>query len=203
MKHGFKPDMSLPGGDLARQFFDNTELSEELSGWRFLSRFVHALVNLSAAIRAGERGDPAQWRLIVRWEPGADTDRGLALAAAANLLLLLAQPTPIVTVTRESHPSLIFVNSLITHDATAYGISDYGLVQPTPLSGTLFAAIAVAAASFVTSGRQLVRCSECEALYEPRKLAGPGQLNFCRSCGARASWRLSKRRQRAHPNHRK
>ncbi|MGO9452240.1 MAG: hypothetical protein ACLQDV_14530 [Candidatus Binataceae bacterium] len=66
-------------------------------------------------------------------------------------------------------------------------------------SGYLLAEIAVGTALALQEGTGWTLCSnpECRRLYRPKRHTQEGRLHFCLSCGKRASWRFSKRRQAA------
>jgi hypothetical protein len=178
-----------------REFIEGIVFSSSLPPWRYWATYVRALLQLAAATKAGEPGEPRDWRTILDGEPTDDADRRQLLATCANTLLKLGRPTPSVTLGRDGNLQLAFVNYGSVRTETGWAIAMRK--GESPLSGTLFAAIAVAAAASLASGRALMRCCQCRTIYTPRRSPGPGELNFCRDCGARASWRLSKQRQRA------
>ena len=146
--------------------------------------------------QADGSGDPRDWRFILNGqEPTAQADRRLLVANRANYLLGLAQPSPTVTLDMDGKLQLAFVGSRRSN--TAGGTVAIRKVE-IPNSGVLFAAIAMAAAELVVTGKALMHCYDCGKLYSPRKTPGAKDHNFCPPCGPRASWKHSKRKKR-HP----
>jgi hypothetical protein len=179
---------------------ESLEFSEPLSGWHYYSRYVRSFLQLTSSVRANNAGEEQDWRVILNGrEPPANVEKQLVtLTTLANLLLQLAQPVPIVTCAGDGNPRLNFVNSGSILGKPAAYIAQTG--SQSPLSGGLFSAIAIAVASSLASGRVLARCSGCGTAYTPRRAPAEGELHFCRACGSRASWRLSKQRQRTARN---
>ncbi len=68
-------------------------------------------------------------------------------------------------------------------------------------AGTLLVEIAIRTVLALQEGPGWTICSnpDCGRLYRPRRQVPEGRLHFCRDCGKRASWRLSKRRKAAGP----
>jgi hypothetical protein len=61
----------------------------------------------------------------------------------------------------------------------------------------LFGALAMELTYAVLRQLRLRKCDGCGQPHSPRRWPQPGQHSFCRACGKRAAWRLSKRRSRA------
>lgn len=65
-------------------------------------------------------------------------------------------------------------------------------------SGTfpLFGALVLKSIAVITGPRGMVACSGCGQLFSPERKRAASRRKFCSSCGLRAAWRLSKRKQR-------
>jgi len=200
MEECFEPPDSREGAteQQNRRFIERIVFTSSLNAWRFWATWVRTFLRLAAATKANRPGNPRDWIFILGSgrEPSPETDRRDLIARAANSLLQLAQPSPIVALDASGNLQLAFVNNSSRRLTPGHGLTMPKVENPT--SGTLFAAIAVAtASSLAAGGKPLLRCCACRRIYTPRRLPGPGERNFCHNCGARASWRLSKRLQRA------
>lgn len=171
---------------------------ERLSGWRLFSRWVRSLLQLAAEIKAGGSGEVRHWRVVFRRNPEPGEDRLRLLISAINVMMSMAQPTPMLSLSAKGELNLSFVNAAWVRESTD-GRQFIGISTQPLLTGALFSAIVAATASTVATGRSLIRCSECKVLYTPKRAPVLGKLNFCPSCsaGGRASRRLSKRRLKA------
>lgn len=172
---------------------------ERLSGWRLFSRWVRSVLQLAAEIKSGGSGEVRHWRVVFRRDPEPGEDRLRLLISAINVMMSMAQPTPMLSLSAKGELGLSFVNAAWVRESTD-GRQFIGVdTQPLLFTGALFSAIVAATASTVATGRSLIRCSECKVLYTPKRAPVFRKLHFCPSCsaGGRVSRRLSKRRLKA------
>jgi hypothetical protein len=177
---------------------DAIRFVERLSGWRLLSRWAGSVLQLSAQIKAGEPGDARLWRIVFQSETEPGEDRLRLLISAINVMMSMAQPTPMLSLSTQGELGLSFVNAAWVRASTD-GRQFVGMDTQPLFTGALFSAIVAATASTVATGRSLIRCSECKVLYTPKRAPALDKLHFCAVCsdGGRVSRRLSKRRKRA------
>jgi hypothetical protein len=183
-----------PDERVNREWIERIKFFEALSGWRLWAGYIRAVVHLGSALRQGGPGKSADWRFVLNGDlPPPKVDRMHLLASLANDILRLTQPVPMVALDDAGNLALKFVNAGSIQNRSAVEVAKRA-IQST-VSGALLAAIAVAAASWIAGGRALSRCTGCGTSYHPKR--EPGERHFCAACGSRASWRLSKQRQRA------
>lgn len=163
------------------------------SPWRSLSASAGALLRIAVAVEEGQPGSPADWRLahpdsLASWwgiptpwvshasRPGttAEDDRYWVSAA---LKPWLSGPQVI--------PSFVWTE----HDR------EWQLLPRRPEWHGLYGALGVALMLAIARARDLRMCLNCGKLYG--RDAEVRNYRYCKACGIRASWKLSKRRQRA------
>ena len=174
---------------------EGDEFVEPMSYWRGRASHIRAILNVGASLKRDEPGDRSDWRRIW-WGKLPDNTRDAVKSLAIVASILLSQ--------MNVHPALLYVDNRLTLQFLAGNFLDlmYAMDANDDISswlstsGYLLAEIAVGTALALQEGTGWTLCSnpECRRLYQPRRHTAEGRLHFCRSCGKRASWRLSKRR---------
>jgi hypothetical protein len=196
------------------------EYAEPLSAWRHYISHARAILTLSAALRKGEEGDPADWRLILGGAPLLALGpsplevRLVCLSHAVNQWLNAAPVSPFLWVadgrfrlTFAAEASLTGIRRMLSESQLGPRVSkqypqtavlpfNEQALASTSAADSLFAALAVQLAFAVSGGAGYAYCSACGALYAPRRAPAPNRLHFCDACGLKAARRLAKRRAR-------
>jgi hypothetical protein len=116
------------------------------------------------------------------------------VAGLVNWWLVLGDPRPSLTVGANGRFELHFRSG---DQAVSNPPKQLAPAVPQLCNGgLLFATLAMQIASAVSGGLGLATCSACGTLYVPNRAPVPGRRSFCRQCGPRAAWRLSKREAR-------
>jgi hypothetical protein len=174
------------------------ELAEAIAAWRRQARHVRSILNIKAALNRGQPGTSADWRVV--WPRSAPKKRSVATTAlgiVASIFLSKMNAQPILQCVDE-RLTITFIGGKFPTLLKAMAASKE-IAPWLSSSGTLLAEIAVRTALALQEGVGWAICSspECRRLYRPRRHVAEGRLHFCKNCGKRASWRLSKRRKSA------
>jgi len=190
-RHGDRnsePTRCLPRGAIGR----GEAWALLASPWRSLSAAARALLRIAVAVEAGEPGSPADWRLAdpvslgswwgipipwaneaQRWGTNAQDDRYWVSAALEPWL---------------SGPQ-VTASFVWTDDDR-----EWRLLPRHPEWHGLYGALGVALMLAIAQARELRICRDCRKLYSRNEVVR--NYKYCTDCGIRASWKLSKRRQR-------
>ena len=176
---------------------EGREFAQPIAHWRIRARRIRAILNIKASLKQNKLGASSDWQII--WPakpPNNRTEAAKSLAIVTSILLSQLSV----------HPGLFYVHNRLTvkfiganllellKAMTANGEISSWLST----SGNLLAEIAVGTALALQedTGWKLCSTPECGRLYRPKRHTPEGRLHFCSKCGKRASWRLSKRRQK-------
>jgi hypothetical protein len=172
---------------------------ESVDHWRWWARFFAAILDCASALHQRTRGSLRSWAMLFPdsplrpiWRPVREDDFEGALDDTPiddlwdhlifliNVAVLGQAPMQVCAVKRAGQVEMRFV--------------------PAEWNGALFAVLAIELLAAVTQSGLWYTCSNCKRWYSVDLKHKPrsGKHNYCRSetCGPKASWRKSKRRQR-------
>lgn len=188
---------------------EGLEIREKMSAVLAWARSANALLGVATKVHRGEAVTDAEWRAArMRKSRSYDLNTGSSvrlplpsaglqakqmLRGIASIWLRLGDPRPCVGVDASGRLKLEFISG----DQSIDGVPAELDAAAAQLANNLnFAVLSMQLASAVCGGAGLATCSNCGALYPPKRTPVEGRRHFCPQCGVRAAWRLSKRESR-------
>ena len=159
--------------------------SEPIWLWRRAAAKTVALARLSQELRDGRRGDRADWAVATE-DTAINADDDISMPDRRQQLVDLLDDW------------LGLANERLRIDWTRINpvVQLEAVGELTHLIGALAFQLILA----ITSEKGVAVCMECDMPYLPTRVPAAGREHFCDDCGKAASWRRSKRRQRADQN---
>ena len=174
------------------------EFVEPVARWRFRARYVRSMLRIKTALRRDQPGHRDDWKRIWRGSPPVQRHQAAhMLSIAASIFLSQVNVQPFLQC-GQGRFAITFIGGNLPGVFKSMG--EFKDIRPwLSGAGTLLAEIAIRTVLALQEGPGWTICSnpDCRRLYRPRRQVAEGRLHFCRDCGKRASWRLSKRRKAA------
>jgi hypothetical protein len=179
------------------------EAYEPIVAWHAWARRAEAALVLAKALHAGEAGDESQWRVLGFSKSPDFDERRLGLALEANAWLEHALPVPAVTLVPLGGLELRFVPYRFARPKSEHQRDSFWNMlcgYPQSSSFAIWQALGFQLAAAVCGAGTVgvAICSGCGEFFSVKRAPAVGRHTFCKGCGTRASWRLSKRKKR-HP----
>jgi len=192
------PKLRDRGDDVLDQIKTPSEFLENLKVWRYWAKHAFAVLNLASQLKVGNSGKPDDWLTAIGVKPADNRERPAMLARAVRRWLRAApQPQMDLVATDSGRLEVRFISGMSANGLAALraAIGERGPLESVFFGG-IFPVLAEKLTAAVSGGTGKAICSGCAEFFTPQRAPALGKRRFCKACGKRASWRLSKREAR-------
>jgi hypothetical protein len=186
------------GDEVLEQIKTPPEFLEDLEVWRYWARHALAVLKLASQLKGGKSGKSDDWLTAVGVNPANNRERPPMLARAVRRWLRAApRPQMDLVATDSGRLEVRFISGMSANGLAALraAIGNRGPLESVYLGG-IFSVLAERLTAAVSGGTGKAICSGCAEFFDPPRAPALGRHRFCKKCGKRASWRLSKREAR-------